>query len=138
MAVVYPKVGRERDLSTIEALGGAYFLRLFKNDITPDLDTELGDLVEADFSGYAAAGQTFGSITINADDNAECSAPTTPFIHNGGVTANDIYGWYLEAVFGGPSELMYLERFEDAPRVMDTNGDEIDVTITLEQGGCPA
>jgi len=137
MSVIYPYEGRERDLSTLKSLAGSKSIRLFKNDITPDIDTELGDFTEADYSGYNELGVTLGVINRNLDDNAEAIADQVVFEHNGGGTANDIYGWYQVEVFGGPTALKYCERFADAPRVMDGSGDEISITLSIAQGGCP-
>lgn len=137
MAVVYPYEGRERDLSTILANSGIYVLRLFQNDISPDVDTVLTDFDDADFSGYASVTLTLSAIFRNGDDNAETVALLAQFAHNGGGTANDIYGWYLTNMAGGIEALVYCERFGDAPRVMDTLGDIINVTPSIAQGDCP-
>ena len=62
---------------------------LYKNDLTPDKDTVLGDLVEANFSGYSAVTVTawnYGSIGLDAEDRAfTTGTPDAVFTHSGGA-----------------------------------------------------
>src|SRR6185369_1853146 len=96
---------------------------LYKNDLTPDKDTVLGDLVEADFSGYSSVTVTawnYGSISLDAEDRAfTTGTPDAVFTHSGGATDNDIYGYY---VLGNSGELMWVQRYDDAPFAMDGAG----------------
>lgn len=135
MAVLIVKEGRRRLLQAIDN-NISFHCLLWKNDITPDLDTEYADLTLCDFSGYATVETTFGAITINDDDNAEFTGSLCQFIHDGGATSNDVYGWCIIGDPGTPI-ILAIERFSDAPRSMAIEDDEIDVTPRLTQGGCP-
>jgi len=137
MTVIYANDGKLADLSNILS-SYSRTVKLFQSNTTPDETTELGDLTEADFSGYTGIAPTWGAMTINGDDNAEVVGLTIEFEHSGGATDNDVYGWYLEGNVGGTPTLIYSERFGDAPRVMDGAGDKIFITPSLAQGGCPA
>lgn len=137
MAVVYPKEGRSKHLNLIRSNGGSFEMRLFKNNLTPDLDTVVGDFTECDFSGYLAIGLSWGAVTINGDDNAEMVALVASFTHDGGATSNNVYGWYLVGGVGGTEYLAFCERFVDAPRSMAGATDVINVTPAQTQGDCP-
>jgi len=135
MAVIMPYEGRENYLTNVFTMIGTFVLRLFKNNITPDVDTVLADFTEADFSGYTDVLLTMGAIVRDGDDNARSTGLLAQFLHSGGGTANDIYGWYL--LGSGGAVCLFAERFSDAPRVMDGLGDEINITPALTQGACP-
>jgi len=134
--VVYPNIARIRDLNSIWSLAFPGTLRLFQNDIVPDVDTVEGDLDECDFESYNAVNVTWGATAINPDGNAAKIGLLCLFTHGVGGVANDVYGWYLIDNLNG--ELKYVERFEDAPRVMDSLGDSIAITPSVTQGGCPS
>lgn len=89
-------------------------LHLFKNDFVPNIATVLGDLVEADFSGYAFATiLLWGEPYVGPGNRVEADGPSQQFNHSGGAVANDVYGWFLldtTAVF-----LLALERFVNGP-----------------------
>jgi len=135
MAVVMPYEGRKRYLEGVVSSIATFELRLFKNNITPDVDTEFADFTQADFSGYNAQNLTLGALVRDGDDNARQTALLVQFAHSGGGTDNDIYGWYL--IPNGGSVVLFSERFSDAPRAMDSLGDEINITPALTQGACP-
>jgi len=135
MAVIMPYEGRDYYLTTLITAVATFELRLFKNNITPDIDTEYADFTECDFSGYSSINLTLGGVARDGDDNARSTALLAQFAHNGGGTANDVYGWYL--IPNGGTVVFFAERFSDAPRVMDTLGDEINITPALTQGACP-
>lgn len=137
MAVVYVFEGKERTLEVILSTLGNWSLRLFQNNVTPDNDTVLAALDVADFSGYSDFSVTWGGVVEDANGNAAATALVAEFIHSGGATANDIYGWYLVMQVGGTEKLTYCERFSDAPRVMEFVDDEIDITPQMIQGACP-
>jgi hypothetical protein len=103
-------------------------VRLFKNDETIDGDTALGDLTEADFSGYSAATVAQGTSSATGGVATNVLTPESPFEHDGGATANDIYGYYVTDA--SATVLYFAERFGDAPIDMASNGDLITVVVS--------
>jgi hypothetical protein len=89
-----------------------YFCALFKNDITPDEDSELADFVEANFSGYASLPTNSWGVPFFDVDRARMNHPILNFVHNGGGVNNDIYGYYI---FTTGMELVLAERNPLAP-----------------------
>jgi len=137
MGVIYPFDGKEDHLQRIIDSSATVEIRLFKNNFTPDNDTVFGDFDECDFSGYGWVGSGYGAITENGDGNAETVLALCSFAHDGGGTANDVYGWWMTAPHGGANDVWFCERFADAPRTMATLGDIINVTPAITQGDCP-
>lgn len=106
------------------------FIKLFKNNITPNLSTLVADFTEADFTGYVK--QTL-------------SAPVGPFIDpiNGGVSiklgdhlfvttspltvGNTIYGWWVEDASGN---LIAAQAF-DTPYVISAFPQAIPLSVTF-------
>lgn len=87
-------------------------IHLYKNNITPDEDTVVGDLTEADYSGYAY--QDITSWTTPATDasgRAFTVSSTATFPLNGSGS-QDIYGWYATDYTGN---LKYVFRYAGAP-----------------------
>lgn len=107
-------------------------LHLFQNDITPGPFTAIGDLTEADYSGYLAIpALAFGAVYVSGDGGAKTTLPSQQFDHSGGIVANDIYGWYLTDAGGA---LLMAQRFDDAPIEMSTASHSIIVLLTLGYG----
>lgn len=92
---------------------------LFKADIADDLDNVLSDYDtnEADYSGYGAIGVTDFSIAATSSGITYILASGLLYQHNGGGTANDIYGYYVTN--SDDSELLWVERFP-VEKTMDT------------------
>lgn len=137
MAVVYPYESRNQDLLELIGAYSGFQLCLFQNNITPDVDSVFADFTECDFSGYLYAGLTLGPILRDANDNAKTTALGIAFTHNGGGTANDVYGWFLVTDYGTSPKVRHCDRFADAPRIMSSSGDQIVITCALIQGACP-
>jgi len=125
MANVYCEDGF---LETLQAsLDAAVYddMRLFKNNHTPASTDTVSDYTEADFSGYpGSVGPTWGAPFINGDDKGEIDAAPVTYTHNGGATANTIYGVYFLDADG---DLVYADRF-GAPIVLTNNGETFDYT----------
>jgi len=138
MTVVYAYEGKEVALEAIQAAYSVGVLTLFQNDIDPDNDSVYADFEFADFSGFAPVQPPTWGVTVpNVDGNAQQTALVCSFAHNGGGTANDIYGWAYLYYNGGTPYLAFAERFDDAPRVMSGIGDVINITPAMTQGSCP-
>src|ERR1043166_6772375 len=111
--VTYPKQGREKLLNDKMSDSANWRVVLFKNNLTPDLDTVLGDLTEADFSGYDRVTPTWGAITIAGSNRAKAVGSSCVFAHDGGGTANDVYGYALINPSSG--DLLFIDRLAGAP-----------------------
>jgi len=105
-------------------------LKLFKNDVTPDESTVIGDLTEADFTGYSS--QTLTGSSWSAASSGATSYAEQSFTSSADQTAQTVYGWYLERATGG--ELVAADRFSSPPTI-ENNGDVIKVTPTLTAAG---
>lgn len=102
------------------SLWGSPTVKLFKNDVTPTLNTVIGDLTEADFTGYGAATITWGSATNGPGEEASVYGTGLSFIANGSSSPNIIYGWWLQNAGG----LRFAERF-DEPIPIAEAGDDV-------------
>lgn len=117
------------DSVTPSYTGAAASISLFKNNITPDENTVFGDFVEADFSGYV-------SQDMDASFFATFAAPPgalsngwntiTNFSHDGGGTANTIYGWYAHR----DGKVIETQLFA-SPQSFSMVGDDISVAVRL-------
>lgn len=100
-------------------------IRLFKNNFTPNPDQVLGDLEEADFTGYAASSAvTWGTVFTNSDGFAEVIGSTKQFTATGSAVTNVVYGYYATNAAG--DTLYWAERFS-TPREMDEGADAIPI-----------
>jgi len=107
------------------ALSGSHKVALFKNDYTPTSNTVIGDLEEADFTGYAAVTNSGWLAAAWATQGAAYQYMDTPAIFQptGTTVSNVIYGWYFYAT-GTPNVYILGERFA-SPIPMNDPGDQI-------------
>lgn len=107
------------------ALSGSHKVALFKNDYTPTIATVIGDLVEADYDGYAAVTNSGWLPAAWATQGAAIQYMDTPavFQPTGSVVTNVIYGWYFYKT-GTPNVYIMGERFS-SPIPMGDTGDQI-------------
>lgn len=84
-----------------------------------------GDLTLATFSGYTSEALTLSSVSINGDGKAEMTGDQVTFAHDGGGTANTVYGYAVTRYID--SKLFWIELFE-APKEMAEEGDVIKIT----------
>jgi len=105
--------------------------RLYQNDFTPDEDTVLADLVEADFSNYARITPTWGAILPDAFGRAVSVADLATFSCDGLGVTNSIYGIYFVDDTAGLLQFVY--RFPD-PISMALAGDTIPYRARLLDG----
>jgi len=127
MSLIVPDEAERNLLDALvngDSLAGV-LLKLFKNNLTPDQDTVIGDFTESDFSGYAAADPSFGAATTVSHKGQILDSSSRDFVHNGGATSNTVYGYYLVDSTG--TILYWCERFASS-QVMANNGD----TITIQ------
>jgi hypothetical protein len=96
-------------------------LVLFVNDLTPDEDTEAGDLTEPAHASGAARTIAPGDWTITGGDPTEAVADVEVWTLDSSITT--VYGWALVERGTGedPDVLVRIERFA-APWVHSENG----------------
>ncbi len=109
-------------------------LRLYQNDYTPVIGSVAGDFLNATFSGYtpydfSAGGQNFPAAAADGSNNAQSVHGDIDFVHDGGGTDNDIYGWYMIDQAGA---IICAERYAGAPFAMDAIGKTFTVTPTVK------
>jgi len=108
--IVLPASSRLLQLEAIIAAqldGGS--LRLYKNELTPTVDSILADFTVANFTGYANKTiATWGTPYLDALGLATVLGGLQTWTCTDAVTPNQIYGcYYVDA--GG--ELIFAERF---------------------------
>jgi len=131
MALVCPDVGEVAmlQLAIHKAVNADLKLKLFTANVTPDENTVLGDLTEAAGFGYAAktlTGATWAVATVAGTTTASYAQQVWTFT---GALGN-VYGYFLTN--GAETELLWCERFTDAPYDIVNNGDQIKVTPTIQ------
>jgi hypothetical protein len=100
-------------------------LHLYQNNHTPSPTDVNGSYTEATFSGYGAVLLgTWTAAFVNGSGQGEIDAAMATFTHNGGGTANTIYGAYVTDQAG---DVVYAELFP-APQVMSSLGNSISYT----------
>lgn len=134
MDFVVTKVSAMKQLALLKAdvLDGGEMV-LFSNDITPTVNTIIGDLTIANFTGYADVTlTTYSAPYLTADENAAVLAPLAQFNTAAPYTvANSIYGFAIKDVDGA---LVLAGRFPDAPIEMAGAGDHIAALIEYVWG----
>lgn len=131
-ALVVPNAGElelmKKMLKAALTVDESYKLRLFKNNITPDQDTETADFTEADFTGYAEKTLTRSGwsdpTTVSNKARMDYSVEQI-WTCSGG--SNTIYGYY---VVGTTSGVCLWAQLFASPRTVD-NGVVVSVTPSL-------
>ena len=71
-------------------------VHLYQNNIVPNRSTLIGDLTEADFTGYAkVTAMVWGTPYYDVDGSALCFGTSHSFVATDAVAPNTIYGYYL-------------------------------------------
>lgn len=111
-------------------------MRLYVNDVAPNLDSVLATFTEALFPGYGP--QTVGvglpNPFTNADNFAQVNFPTFHWVPANNNTDQVVYGWYL-TIIGAPIPLALLAAEKIVPAVpMNRPGAEVRVQPKLTLG----
>lgn len=107
-------------------------LRLFKNNLEVEPATVLGDFTEANYSGYAEIPlDDMPDPEVSPGGKARIQAGDFSFLHDGGPTPNDVYGYYIVATNGVEEKLCWGDRMEGAPFTMAALDDEVPVTVVI-------
>jgi hypothetical protein len=128
LALVIADLGLQlRMLAMIGDLNdSAVTFRLFKSNTTPTKSTIIGDMTECDFSGYSSVDAADWALLSLTGHVQTIEADDVVFSHDGGGTANDVYGYYVTDP--GNSFMYWSERFPSAPVNMGSSGQSITVS----------
>lgn len=86
---------------------------LFQNDWTPHLNSVIGHVVPATFSGYDGLHDAYGwGAAALFGELAVTQAGANAWTHNGGAVANWVYGYYVVNAAGA---LCWAQRDPDGP-----------------------
>lgn len=127
--IVCPTEGNSDELLTVKN-NTTIKIRLFKNNNTPVAGSVLADFTQADFSGYSTVGDatlSFGSITVNGSNQSTMTATGVTWTHNGGATANTIYG---HLIYNSVTSKCLKAVLWATPFTINTSGQTITVTVT--------
>lgn len=112
----------------VDLYEGARF-GLYQNDYTPVSGFDADDIVSADFSGYLVNTLgVWGAPYVNGDGDAQSDEAFWTFMHDGGSTANDIYGYFVRSTVAS-SDALFAERFAGGPIVMAEAGQTITIKL---------
>ena len=110
-------------------------LFLFQDPTTIDRTLVDADITEADFSGYGAESVVYGAPEQDIGGEWVRIMPSKVFAHNGGGTANTIWGWGARDI--SSSHIWWAKIFDAAPVTFATAGDfrTLNSFIILTQPG---
>jgi hypothetical protein len=102
-------------------------LRLYSNNKVPAKTDVTGDYTQVTGFGYAAVTLDPNDFVYTPGDPSTAAFPQITFTFTG--AAGSIYGYYVVQATSG--QLMFANRFANAPITVINNGDEIRITLTL-------
>lgn len=136
----HPQEGRKAKLDLITGRDSTVLISklfLFKSNTVISGTSTYAGLTLANFSGYAEISLTsadFAAPGLDGDD-AICLSLLKTFTHDGGGTANIIYGLGIRSAHVAP-KLLYAKRFA-APLSLSVLGDFVPVQVRLREGQYP-
>jgi len=126
---------RQAALDAITAVGeilDATEAVLYQNVMQPDVNTVIGDVTVATFSGYApSAALVFGTAYIAADGYVHVTAPSVQFTQTAITLTNTVQGW---GITNGAGTLWIAGNNLPAPVTMDAIGKAIIVVPDIVYG----
>jgi hypothetical protein len=105
--------------------GSEVTMHLFQNDHIPVAADTVLDYVDATFSGYAPVQLANWVAAGIVAGRAKATADRATFTHNGGITSNDIFGYYI--IDNATGILLWAERDPNGPVTMASLNDEYNV-----------
>lgn len=133
MNQLYPDAGLLRMLNKLVGVNGLVY-HLFTNNITPDLDTELGDLTEATWTGYASARvfpADFTTQSVVSHLGSIIAAPVA-FLNSSG-SSKTAYGYFITDFDTG--DLIGVARFDSAPVTIANGASQQVIPILADFSG---
>lgn len=116
MAGLFSKECRKNWLFALAGAGGLNLsVRLSKNPHTVSDDTQLTNMVEADYNGYGAlVSSSWSAPAIATNGDAFILAPLLVFTKVAGGTFNTVYVAYITITIGGTDYLVMAENLPTA------------------------
>jgi hypothetical protein len=102
-------------------------LKLYSNDVTPTNADISSDYTEVSGNGYTAVTLTPENFIFTAGDPGAAAFPQVTFSFTG--AAGNVHGYFVVGATSG--NLMFANRFSNAPINIANNGDEIRITLTI-------
>ena len=129
MAMTLANEGKVKSLDDVKASVDMLLFKVSHEPIDADVLATYTAIV-ANFSGYSTDTASFAATTIVADV-ATTVSEVLNFTHDGGGTANTIYGFYG---FLGSDPRIFASSF--TAKTFDSGGDRFNprLTVTLDQG----
>jgi hypothetical protein len=129
MAVVFTNAAETVALKNFLNIENAetLVLKLYSNDVTPAKTDVAGGYTEVTGNGYSAKTLTPGNFVLTPGDPSTAAYPQQTFSFTG--AAGNIYGYFVVRATTG--DLMFANRFSNAPINIANNGDEIRITLTI-------
>lgn len=108
-------------------------VKLFKTNTNLDPDTVIGDLTEADFSGYAAVTPPVFLTKYQLPDGSwALQTDLIQFLQTAATITNTVFGWWLETSADG-GQLLLAESFAE-PQLMFAADQAIMLSIRVQMG----
>ncbi len=127
MAILITDAGKQKALEYLvgkDTTTESLILKLYSNNYTPDIEDVATFYTEVTGNGYASKALTSSSWSIVG---GEALYPKQTWAFTGAAGA--VYGYYAVSATGG--DVIFAERFSDAPYTIATNGDTIRVTLNI-------
>lgn len=122
-------------LNALVTAPGTFNLRLYTNNVNWNSGIVLGGVSEATFSGYAAVPLNFPNpASIGLSGLGQILADLAVFVVGAGGVTNLINGYYITYDDGSTHVLVFGEQLPTAPIQMVNPGDEIDLSVTMQDG----
>jgi hypothetical protein len=102
-------------------------LRLYSNNRTPNKLDIVSDYTEVSGFGYDPVTLNPNSFSFSAGDPSSAAYPQVTFLFTG--NAGNVFGYYVTRATTG--DLMFANRFSNAPINIANDGDEIRITLSI-------
>lgn len=130
--IVVPNVGAVELLELLLPVWTPW-VHLYTTDTPLELDTVIGDFVEANYPGYAAQLATGWTEPEIANRRANTMADPLIFARTNGDPQQECWGYYVTRGITGP--LLWAERFADPPWPMRVSTDVITIQLAFSDRG---
>lgn len=127
MAIVITDTGKQKALEYLvgkDTTTESLILKLYSNNYTPQMEDTADLYTEVTGNGYTSKALTTSDWSIAAGD---ALYPQQTWTFTGAAGA--IYGYYVVSATSG--DLIFAERFSDAPYTIAVDGDIIKVTLSI-------
>jgi hypothetical protein len=126
--VPIPDPGVLRDLTILTGHDDLIFVKLFQNNITPTVNSQIADFTECNFDGYVAINLTYNGAAVHDVANHVWYQPceTVTWTKAAGTTGNNVYGCFLVDNSG---ILRGCGRLDGAPAPMTAQGQMLSITL---------